>query len=381
MVYPKRLQEGDTVGLVAPASPITEERIALCVKALESLGLKVKVGQALARSGQIFQELEEEKKRREGADRIQAKETKAEVAGTEGALVEETEQEGAALERTEREGAAADGRLASWRQEDGVKGFLETGYLAGRPEDRAGDISQMFADPKIKGVICAKGGYGSAQIMGYLDQETIRKNPKLFLGFSDITNLLATLSQRWGIVAYHGPMPSSNMIDPPMDPYTAACLKEAIFTDWQELDFKNPEGKALETLSGGKASGRLTGGNVTVFARMTGTFYQTDTKDKILFLEDVTEQVPSIDMYITQMENAGLFKGVKGILLGDFNGCEDRYCSAYPVEELLRDRFGAMGIPVLSGLGCGHRRTTATLPMGAWCEMDADRQSVRFLRW
>ena len=177
MVYPKRLQEGDTVGLVAPASPITEERIALCVKALESLGLKVKVGQALARSGQIFQELEEEKKRREGADRIQAKETKAEVAGTEGALVEETEQEGAALERTEREGAAADGRLASWRQEDGVKGFLETGYLAGRPEDRAGDISQMFADPKIKGVICAKGGYGSAQIMGYLDQETIRKNP------------------------------------------------------------------------------------------------------------------------------------------------------------------------------------------------------------
>lgn len=328
MIYPERLQEGDMVGLVAPSSPITEERIGLCVKALEELGLQVKVGQTLAQSGKLFQELQEEKKKRE----------------------------------------------------EGVKGYLETYYLAGRPKDRADDINQMFADPGIKGVICVKGGYGSAQIMPYLDQETIQKNPKLFLGYSDNTNLLNTLSQRWGIVAYHGPMPSSCMIDPPMDLHTASSLKEAVFTDWQEIDLKNPPEKALTTLSGGKAQGRLVGGNVTVFARMTGTFYQVDTRDKILFLEDVTEQVPSIDMYITQMENAGLLDGIKGILLGDFNECENRYCDTYPVEELLKDRFEARGIPVLSGLCCGHRRTTVTLPMGAWCEMDADRQTIRFLR-
>ncbi len=345
MVYPERLREGDTVGLVAPASPITEERIGLCVKALEELGLKVKVGQTLARSGRIFQELEEEKKR-EGA-----------------------------------EGAASSGSSPTDPQrEDGVAGYLATGYLAGKPEDRAQDVNGMFADPAVKGVICAKGGYGSAQIMRYLDQAIIQKNPKIFLGFSDITNLLDMFSQRWGMAAYHGPMPSSNMIDPPMDLYTSDSLKRAVFTDWQELDFENPPEKPLETISGGTAQGRLAGGNVTVFARMTGTFYQADTKDKILFLEDVTEQVPSIDMYLTQIENAGLLDGVKGILLGDFNECENRYHASYPAGALLADRLRARGIPVLSGLCCGHRRTTGTLPMGAWCQLDADRQTVRFLR-
>lgn len=365
MVYPERLREGDTVGLVAPSSPITEERIQLCVKALEELGLKVKVGQALARSGRILQALEEEEKERgEAAER-----------GKEA-------ERGGAVERSEEaaEKASIDKKLAALRRGHGVGGYLETRYLAGAPKDRAGEVNAMFADPEVKGVICAKGGYGSAQIMGYLDQEVIQKNPKVFLGFSDITNLLCTISQRWGIAAYHGPMPSSNMVDPPMDLYTSTRLKEAVFTDWQEIDFQNPPEKALKTLSGGRAEGRLTGGNVTVFARMTGTFYQTDTRDRILFLEDVTEQVPSIDMYITQMENAGLLEGVKGILLGDFNECENRYSATYPVEKLLEDRFKARGIPVLTGLSCGHRKTTGTLPMGAWCEMDADRQTIRFLR-
>ena len=213
MLYPKELHPGDCVGLTAPAFPVTEERLELCIKALEELGLKVKVGKNLRRDSWTFSSIGEK-----------------------------------------------DGRIR-----EGVKGYLETFYLAGRPQDRAEDINQMFADPEIKGITCVRGGYGSAQIMRYLDNKLIQENPKIFLGYSDITNLLNWFSQHCGFVSYHAPMVSSNMVDSPMDAYTKS-----------QLD------KHLETIAPGKAEGELTGGNVTVFARMTGTFYQADTRGKNL---------------------------------------------------------------------------------------------------
>ena len=271
-------------------------------------------------------------------------------------------------------------RSGDRRKWAGVKGYLETFYLAGRPESRAEDIHRMFADPEIKGIICARGGYGSAQVMPFLDKEIVAGNPKIFLGFSDITNILNWINQSCGFVAYHGPMASSNMVDPPMDAYTRSALEQAVFADWEELEFKNPEGDEPEVIVPGRAEGRLAGGNVTVFARTLGTFYQPDVRGRILFLEDVSEQVASLDMYFAQMENAGIFDQVSGILFGDFNECENKYEESYKVEELLRDRFSSKKIPVLAGLRCGHRAVTGTLPMGAWCAMDAEAGKVRFLR-
>lgn len=328
MIYPECLKPGDKVGLVAPAFPVPQERIALCVKALEALGLKVEVGSWMAQDGWVFEHIREEEQRK-------------------------------------------------WA---GVKGYLETFYLAGRPQSRAEDIHKMFADPEIKGIICARGGYGSAQVMPFLDKQLIAQNPKIFLGFSDITNMLNWMNQECGFVTYHGPMASSNMVDTPMDAYTRNALEKAVFADWEELEFQNPEGEMLETIVPGKAQGRLVGGNVTVFARMMGTFYQPDVRGKILFLEDVSEQVASLDMYFAQMENGGVFDQAAGILLGDFNECENKYEENYRVEDLLRDRFSSRKIPVLAGLRCGHRATTGTLPMGAWCSMDAGTGEVWFHR-
>lgn len=328
IIYPESLKRGDKVGLVAPAFPVSQERIKLCVKAIEELGLAVQVGPRMEQDGWIIEHIREEDHRK-------------------------------------------------WA---GVKGYLETFYLAGKPESRAEDIHQMFADPEIKGIICARGGYGSAQVMPFLDREIIARNPKIFLGFSDITNILNWINQECGFVTYHGPMASSNMVDPPMDDYTRTSLEQAVFTDWKELEFKNPPKEALETIVPGQAQGRLAGGNVTVFARTLGTFYQPDVRGKILFLEDVSEQVASLDMYFAQMENAGIFDQVNGILFGDFNDCTNKYEENYKVEELLRDRFSQKKIPVLAGLRCGHRAVTGTLPMGAWCQMDAEAGKVQFLR-
>lgn len=328
MFYPEQLHPGDCIGLVAPAFPVTEDRLKLCVKALENLGLKVKTGENLKRDSWTFSSIGE------GGGKIK----------------------------------------------EGIKGYLETFYLAGRPQDRAEDIHQMFADPEVKGITCVRGGYGSAQIMRYLDNNLIRENPKIFLGYSDITNLLNWFSQHCGFISYHGPMVSSNMVDSPMDAYTKSQIDKNIFCNWKEIFFENPEDKPLETIASGKAEGELIGGNVSVFARMTGTFYQIDTRGKILFFEDVSEQVASLDMYFTQMDQAGLFDGVKGILFGDFHDCENKYQTEYQVENLLRDRFSDRNIPVISGLCCGHGKITGTLPIGAWCRMDADRREVYFVR-
>lgn len=329
MIFPEHLKRGDKVGLVAPAFPVPLARINQCVKALEELGVKVRVGSRMEQDGWVIEHIREEEHR-------------------------------------------------TW---SGVKGYLETFYLAGKPESRAEDIHQMFADPEIKGIICARGGYGSAQVMPFLDKELIAKNPKSFIGFSDITNMLNWFSQTCGVVTYHGPMVSSNMVDAPMDDYTRNAFAQAVFADWEELEFKNPEGEALETIVGGRAQGQLVGGNVTVFARTLGTFYQPEVKGKILFLEDVSEQVASLDMYFAQMENAGVFDAAAGILFGDFNDCENKYEENYNVEKLLRDRFSAKKIPVLAGLRCGHRAVTGTLPIGARCVMDADAGEVKFVRF
>ena len=140
----------------------------------------------------------------------------------------------------------------------------------------------------------------------------------------------------------------------------------------EELEFRNPPGEeGFKTIRGGTAAGILAGGNISVLARACGTFYQLDTRDKILFLEDVEEGIASLDMYITQMEYAGMFEHAAGILLGDFTDCtHDRYDGTYQIEEFLHDRFGTFDLPVMYHIRSGHDKPMGTLPFGTICRMD-----------
>ena len=300
MVFPDKLKQGDTVGLIAPSFPVKEEERDDCVKLLEKMGYRVKLGRCLE-------------------------------------------------------------KLYNFHN-----------YLAGDARERGGDVNRMFADPEVRAVFCVRGGYGCSQIMKYLDFGLIRRNPKILVGYSDITNLHSALQMFGGMVTFHGPMVCSNMRRD-FDPYTRESLYAALNME-DELEFKNPPGEeGFKTIRGGKAEGILAGGNLSVLARGCGAFFQLDTKGKILFLEDVEEGIARLDMYITQMEYAGMFDHAAGILLGDFTDCtHDRYDGSYRIEEFLHDRFGRMELPVMCHVRSGHDKPMGTLPFGTLCRMDGD---------
>lgn len=238
------------------------------------------------------------------------------------------------------------------------------GYLAGNAADRAADVNRMFADPRIDGIFCVRGGYGSSQILEFLDYPCIRRNPKAFVGYSDVTSLHMAFQKYCGLITLHGPMVKPNLLPRP-DAYTKKSLLAA--GDMGAcMAFENPPGEELQAICPGSAEGFLVGGNLSVIARSLGTAFAPETRGGILFLEDVGESIPHIDMYLTQMRYAGIFTGVNGILLGGFLGEQDADINAF-----LADWFRLLGVPVLGNVWSDHRKPMGTLPMGAWCRMEA----------
>ncbi|MCD7957687.1 MAG: LD-carboxypeptidase [Lachnospiraceae bacterium] len=252
------------------------------------------------------------------------------------------------------------------------------GYLAGDARTRAEDINSMFADPDVKGILCARGGYGSSHTMEYLDLEMIRRHPKVFIGYSDNTNYHSVFNKYCGLITFHGPMAVSNMLKG-FDAYSRSSLWQALnmsMTDFYE--FKNPPGDPMKVLHPGKAKGLVTGGNISLLAHSVGTFYQPDTEGKILFVEDVGETIPRLDMMITQMEQAGMTKGIRALLIGNFEDCSnDRYDRSYRIDDFLCDRFADYKVPVVTNLCSGHKHPMGTIPMGAVCSVDASDSAVR----
>lgn len=225
-------------------------------------------------------------------------------------------------------------------------------------------------------------GYGSAHILKYLDYETIWANPKIFVGYSDITNLHAVLNQICGLVTFHGPMLATEMV-PEFDAYSRESLFAAMgMKPGERLEFHNPDSKpGIRMLRPGSAVGQLTGGNLSLVIGGLGTFYQLDTRGKILFLEDVEESIPRLDMYFTHLENAGLMDGVAGIVLGEFYKCSnERYDASYDLETFLHDRFAGYKVPVMYHVASDHSNPMGTLPMGAICRIDGERERLEFYR-
>ena len=236
-------------------------------------------------------------------------------------------------------------------------------YLAGNDASRATDLHAAFADPRVKAVIAVRGGYGGARLTEYLDYDLIRRNPKLFCGFSDVTVLHGLLQERCGLVTFHTPMPSLPAMRE--DSFTARHFAAALRGDYPTA-FTDRGGNGvppLTCLCPGKAKGILTGGNLTVIAAATGTPYQCKTEGRILFLEDVGERAYAIDRMLRQLRDSGQLSGCAGILLGNWQGCggaEER-----PLTEIFTEYFAPFGIPVLADLPCGHGVPSLSLPLGA----------------
>lgn len=248
------------------------------------------------------------------------------------------------------------------------------GYLAGTDAERAKDIMEAFTDPAIDGIFCLRGGYGVQRMLDRLDFDKIRENPKWFAGYSDITALHIALNQICHLVTYHTPMPSTEMIAEDYDDYTREWMEKAMFGGLQgELPSKTP----CQALSGGKARGILCGGNLSLIAASLGTPYELDTKDKILFLEDVGELPYRIDGMINHLRLAGKLKDCAGIVMGYYTDCEPED-TVMTLKQIFTDLL-PQDKPVLLDYSCGHSRPTISLPLGEMAELDADANTLTIL--
>lgn len=304
MIYPEKLKEGDTIGIIAPSSPVTKEEADLCKKLIEDMGYNVKLGNCTYRSLH--------------------------------------------------------------------------GYLAGTGTERAEDINRMFADKEVKAIWCIRGGYASSHTMDKISFEIVNKNPKIFVGYSDVTNLHVVFNQKCSLVTFHGPMVKSNMLND-FDFFTRNSFEKALNFE-NELILDNPQGEDFKVMVEGYAEGNIIGGNLALLTSMIGTPYEVDTKGKILFIEDVDESVPRLDRMMYQLKYSNKLQDAQGIIFGDFTDCTNPREESYTVIEMLKDLLSDYKKPVMYNIKSGHCFPMSTIPLGARCIMDTKSNSIKFIK-
>ena len=247
--------------------------------------------------------------------------------------------------------------------------YENEGYLAGSDQLRADVMHRLFVDQTISAIVCAKGGFGSMRVLPLLDFALIEKNPKIFLGHSDISALLSAMYTRTGLVTFHGPLVTTIFNAPEK---TRKALVEAVSSE-RSLEFACTNGM---TIHSGVVSGPLCGGNLTTLCHLLGTPFAFSFKDHILFLEDRGEAPYRIDRMLTQMKLAGCFQHLAGLILGDFVDCGERR----EILQIFTDAFANTSIPILTGIEAGHRKQNLTLPFGLEAILDADNHKLSFLQ-
>jgi muramoyltetrapeptide carboxypeptidase len=253
--------------------------------------------------------------------------------------------------------------------------------FAGTPEERAEDINRAFADPAVKAVICARGGAGTLQILPYLDFGLIEKNPKILVGYSDITALELAILKRTGLITFYGPMVATEL-GKRLTAYTKSSFLATVSNGEGPLELKNPPGKEMVSLVPGKAEGPLTGGCLSIAVATLGTEHEMDTEGKILFFEDVDEKPHRVDRYLTQLTLAGKLQQARAILFGTFRRCSYKPGDSYykygvQLLDIVRNKVVPLGIPSVFGLQFGHEPDKLTLPLGAHAQVDT--ASMQFI--
>jgi muramoyltetrapeptide carboxypeptidase len=242
-------------------------------------------------------------------------------------------------------------------------------YCAGEPAARVQDLEAMFHDPEVAAVICARGGYGSAQILPLLDPSVPVSHPKLVCGYSDVSPLLGFLVERCGVVALHGPMVASDLAKglTPRSGERLRALLAAPLGPWRE--------PVPEVLAGGAAAGVLVGGCLSSLVALLGTPYAIETADRVLFLEDVAERPYRIDRMLTQLRLAGKLDGVAAVVLGSFADCKGRDESDV-VSAVFHDVFDGAPYPVVAGFPAGHLSENLSLVFGLPVRVSGDEACV-----
>jgi muramoyltetrapeptide carboxypeptidase len=300
MIKPNALKKGDTVGIIAPASPPNIENLKRALSFIDEIGLNVKLGKHIER---------------------------------------------------------------------------EYGYLAGTDQERAEDVHSMFFNQEVKAIICACGGFGTARMASLLDYDLIKKNPKIFWGYSDITFLHTAIRQKTGLVTFHGPMLSSDFGEEGgVLPLTKHYFQQLF--NKKNLIY-NESLTPLEVMIEGTASGKLIGGNLSLIVSSLGTEFEIKTKDKLLLIEDIDEEPYAVDRMLNQLYMAGKLRDATGILVADFHNCvPKKRKNSLSLDEVLTHYIQLAGKPAMKGFKIGHCSPNISVPLGTRAEMNTQEKTV-----
>ncbi|MFQ5627527.1 MAG: LD-carboxypeptidase [bacterium] len=265
-----------------------------------------------------------------------------------------------------------------YRVEVGNAVFKRDGYLAGSDEDRIADIEEMFIRKDIDAIFCSRGGYGTPRLLPKMNYELIRQNPKIFVGYSDLTALQMAIFWKTGLVTFSGPMVAVE--------FASGIDAQTEENFWRLICEANPYGKMpplagkYKVHSGGENSGRILAGCLSVLAGIAGTQYFPFSYDCVLLLEDIGEKPYRIDHYLAQLKNAGLLKAPAGVLAGQFSDCvSEEGKPSWSIEEIFEDYFGETGYPAIAGFDYGHQDVKHTIPIGIRVKLATDPVEIEVL--
>jgi len=242
------------------------------------------------------------------------------------------------------------------------------GYLAGNDGDRLWDLEEMFRNTEIKAVFCSRGGYGSMRLLDRIDYGLIRKNPKIVVGYSDITALLSGIFKKTGLITFHGPL-VRGLSSLPENTWQNLVR---MISSQEPVSFASMAGYPL---SGGKTTGVLMGGNLSLICMLVGTPFMPSLSGCILFIEDRGEALYRLDRMLTHLALSGSLEGIRGLITGHFLDCGDPAA----IDDLIKERFEPMGIPIAAGFPLGHGPDNTTLPLGIPAELDTHHMRLSLL--
>ncbi len=258
----------------------------------------------------------------------------------------------------------------------------EYGYLAGKDPERADELMHMFTNQEVKGIWCVRGGYGSIRILSRLDYEKIQLNPKVFIGYSDITALLTSIYEQTGLVTYHGPVGVSEF-----NKFSVKSMENVLMDPGPDYRYpykrdrgtrKNPEFDRY-TIHGGEAEGLLIGGNISVLDSIIGSSFEPDFENKIVYLEEIGEKTYRVDKMLFHLLEASNLKLAAGIAMGVMGGCNLNDEPRLTLKEAIWDLLAPLEMPISYGLSFGHIDQIITLPNGIQARLNADRNSLKLL--
>lgn len=306
VIKPPKLNKGDTIGLITPASSPDEfSRIEESTKYLEKLGYKVKIGKNVGKYH---------------------------------------------------------------------------GYLAGDDDERLNDIHNMFSDKTVKAIMCLRGGYGAFRLLDRIDYKLITKNPKIFVGYSEITALQNAIFAKTGLITFAGPMPAVDFVNE-ISSYTEEWFWKVVTSNKKLGKIKYPEpSNNLPCINKGQVEARILGGNLAVFTALLGTEFFPDMKNKILLLEDIDEKPYKVDRMLNQLRLANVFKGLKGIIFGRFVDCyeQDPNKKTLSLGEVIDHYMKKIKLPSIHTFPHGHIKDFVTVPLGLKIKLNATKGCVEF---